>query len=492
MDKKSSNSNENYSNQSSSINRNSSMNQSSTIFISKKAFINSLIILLILTVIAGILTQIIPSGHYKRITTDQGELIIPDSFSFSDNKPLPIYHWFISWFTVLFAPGNLIIISIIIFILLIGTCFAIIDKTKVLHEVINLLSEKFSKNKILLVGIISLFFMLIGSMFGIFEEMLPLIPIILLLSKNFGWDERIALGMSLLATGFGFAAAISNPFTLGVAQRLANIPVFSGTGYRVVVFLIIYLLLFIFLINSIKKQSKISDFKYKDNSIGNVKEKKRIKKSVVFFIIMMLIMILFVTATLFIKAISGLSLPFIALIFIIIAVGTSIIEKIPFKEFTKTALKGFTGIAPAVLLILLAMGVNYIIRKGNIIDTILFYASNQMKKSGSYGTSLLIYLITLFLNFFVGSASAKAFLLMPILTPLADITGITRQVAILAFQFGDGFSNVIYPTNPVLLIGLAISGLSYPKWFKFTWLLQVIVLIITSLLLCIAVAIGYK
>lgn len=471
---------------------------STTIVISKKAFISSVVILLILTLIAGILTQIVPQGQYQRVKTLEGEKIIPDSFSFIDKKPLPIYHWFIAWFEVLLYEGNLLVISIIIFILIIGICFAIIDKTEVLKHVIRLLAEKFSKNRILLVAIISLFFMLLGSMFGIFEEMLPLIPLILLLSFKFGWDELMALGMSLLATGFGFAAAISNPFTLGVAQKLANIPIFSGFGLRLIVFLIIYLILLLFLIRYIKKlgrkeliDEKLNQKESRQKPLDK-KLDKNIKKSIIFFAIMMVLMLIFIILTLFVKAISGLSLPLIAFVFIIIAIGTSIIGKISFKDFLKTAAKGFTGIAPAIILILLAMGVNLLIRKGNIIDTILFYASGQMKKMGSYGTSLGIYFITLFLNFFIGSASAKAFLLMPILTPLADITGVSRQIAVLAFQFGDGFSNVIYPTNPVLLIGLAISGISYPKWFKFTIFLQIIILILTSLLICLAVAIGYR
>ncbi len=489
---------------------------SATIVIGKKAFISSVAILLVLTLIAGILTQVIPQGHYQRVKTIDGETIIPDSFSYAKDKPLPIYHWFIGWIEVLFDSGSLIVISIIVFILIIGTCFAIIDKTNVLQNVIEILTEKFEKNKFILISIITLFFMLIGSMFGIFEEMIPLIPLILILSKNFGWDELMALGMSLLATGFGFAAAISNPFTLGVAQRLANIPVFSGAALRVLIFIVVYIILIAFLELYLKRLSRKQnnmnikpdfgniyktkktdetkdDNKNNNKNNNNLNDKNRImKKSVFFFVFMIILMFIFIVLTLFIKEISGLSLPFIAIVFITITIGTSIIQKIKTKEVLKTALKGFLGIAPAIVLILLAMGVNFIIRKGNIIDTILFFASNQMKKAGSYGTALGIYLITLFLNFFIGSASAKAFLLMPILTPLADITGISRQIAVLAFQFGDGFSNVIYPTNPVLLIGLAISGIAYPKWLKFTIVLQISILIVTALFLCLAVAVGYN
>ncbi len=534
-------------------------NGSTSIVIGKKAFISSVIILLILTLIAGVLTQVIPRGHYQRIKIVDGEVIVPGSFSYTDQKPLPFYNIFYAWIEVLFSPGNILVISIVMFILIIGVCFAIIDKTKVLHEVIRILSIKFAHNKVFLMALVSLFFMLIGSMFGIFEEMIPLIPLILLLCKNFGWDQLLGLSMSLLATGFGFASAISNPFTLGVAQRLASIPIFSGVGLRLIVFITIYLILLLFLMMNAKKaESKkiveddihgkgrvnfsedelfnpetFTNYENSENtSIDKKNEKivkgknheninknknkddenlnkdknnedlnkdrrnsasldKSTKTSVIFFIVMIIIIVLFIVTTLFVKAISSLSLPFIALIIIIIAIGTSAIKKINAKDVFKTAIDGLSGIAPAIILILLAMGVNLIIKKGNIIDTILYYASNRMQKARTYGTALGIYFITLFMNFFIGSASAKAFLLMPILTPLADITGVTRQVAVLAFQFGDGFSNVIYPTNPVLLIGLAISSISYPKWLKYTLGLQLIILLVTSLFICLAVAIGY-
>ncbi|MCX8058577.1 MAG: AbgT family transporter [Spirochaetes bacterium] len=477
-----------------------------TLVISKKAFISTFIILLVLTIISGILTQIIPQGKYERTISEEGEKIIADSFKFIKEKPLPIYHWFLAWIEVLFDKGNILIISIILFILIIGICFSIINYTGILEIIIKILSYKFYKNKFLLLSIITLFFMILGSMFGIFEEMLPLIPLILLLSKNFGWDQLTGLYMSLLATGCGFAAAISNPFTLGVAQKLANIPVLSGAGYRIFIFIFIYFILITFIEIYIKKITKNSIVEkgsnYSTNYIENFNistmENKDIeiinkkKKSITFFIIMIIIMFCFIITTLFINNIASFSIPIIALIFIIIAIGTSIIERVSAKEIIKIGMKGLSGISPAIILILLAMGINYIIKKGNIIDTILFYSSNELKKSGPYITSLGIYLITLFLNFFIGSASAKAFLLMPILTPLSDITGISRQIIVLAFQFGDGFSNVIYPTNPVLIIGLAISGVSYLKWFKATILLQIIIFILTSIFLLIAVSFGYK
>ncbi len=161
------------------------------------------------------------------------------------------------------------------------------------------------------------------------------------------------------------------------------------------------------------------------------------------------------------------------------------------RELTSTFLRGTLSILPAVLLIMMAMSVKHIITSGGIMDTILYRAGEAIKGAGPFTAALLIYLLTMFLNFFVPSASAKAFLMMPILSPLADIVGITRQTAVLAFDFGDGFSNMLYPSNALLLIALGFTVVSYPRWLKWTLPIQCLMAVVTVLFLFIAVNIAY-
>lgn len=498
-------------------------NLSASIVISKKAFITSASIIFALLIVAGILTLVIPTGRYQRVVENGIETVKPGSFTFTSEKRLPIYRWFTAPVEVLFAPGNINVITIILFILIIGSSFAVLDKTNVLQYIIFMLTQRFNKKKNTLFAILILFFMLLGSLFGIFEEMIPLVPLILLLSMNMGYDKYLGLFLSLLATGFGFSSAISNPFTIGVAQKIANLPVFSGFELRMVVFIVIYTVLLLFVINYAKKYSKnlnknadtgslknglsdtfpnyanantvelnrLSKEQRLDEDFAKNLQDKKIKRSIKFFFITISFMFAFIILTLFVKGLSNMSLPFIALIFIFLAIGTSALMKIPAKDVLKYLKNGIVGIAPAALLICLAMGVNHIIKNGGVLDTILYYAANIMTKSSNIVSALIIYYITLIMNFFIGSASAKAFLLLPILTPLADLSSVTRQVAVLAFQFGDGFSNVLYPTNPVLLIALAISGVSYTSWLKKTFLVQIIVFVITSIFIVLAVLIGY-
>ncbi|MFW6294030.1 MAG: hypothetical protein ACOC7V_17155, partial [Spirochaetota bacterium] len=148
-------------------------------------------------------------------------------------------------------------------------------------------------------------------------------------------------------------------------------------------------------------------------------------------------------------------------------------------------------IAPGIVLILMAMSVKHIVESGGIMDTLLFRASDLIAGSSSLVAAFLVYAVTLVMNFFIGSASAKAFLMMPILTPLADLVGITRQTAVLAFGFGDGFSNMIYPSNALLIIALGFTVVSFPRWLRWTIGLQAVVFLLSMLFLAFAAIVGF-
>jgi uncharacterized ion transporter superfamily protein YfcC len=179
------------------------------------------------------------------------------------------------------------------------------------------------------------------------------------------------------------------------------------------------------------------------------------------------------------------------LLFFVAGIGGGRLSGLSFRKIGRIFGQGVVQVLPAVLLILMAMSVKYIITLGGIMDTLLFRAAELIRGTGTFTAALLIYLLTMFLNFFVASASAKAFLMMPILAPLSDLVGLTRQTAVLAFDFGDGFSNMMYPSNPLLLIALGFTVVSYPKWLKWTLPIQGIILGVTVLFLFIAVNIGF-
>lgn len=465
--------------------------------IAKKTFILSVLILLSLMIFAGVLTKLIPGGRYDREVIDGTARIIDGSFKFLETNTLPIYRWFTAPIEVLFGPENILIIVIIIFLLFIGGSFTLLMRSGMINRIMENLILKYKDKKYKLISILSLFFMLFGSFFGIFEELIVLVPFCLVLSRKLGFDSLLGLGISLLSTAFGFSAAIFNPFTIGVAQKLAGLSLYSGTILRIFIFLSVYFILNRFLISYAKKIEKKPELSSVYNEDRALEEKELsliyspnvdsgIRVFSVFLIFMLAIMIL----GFFIPFISEIIFPLLALLFLLSSVISTIISG--YKGVFKALIDGFLGVLPAVLLILMATSIKFIIVEGGVMDTILYSASGYIKDMSAINSLISLYLLVMGLNFFIGSASAKAFLLLPVLIPLVDMVGISRQIAVQTFLFGDGFSNVIYPTNAALMIALGLSVVSFPKWFKWTIKVQFQLMILSVFWIVVALFIGYN
>ncbi len=485
------------------------MTESAEIKIGKKAFITTAVIVLCLMILSGVLTQLIPSGSYDYIEVEGKKLVDPQSYHLVEKPEVPVYRWFTAPAEVLYASSNAqVALVICLLILFIGGGYAVLNRVGVFEEIITKIVKRFGRKRYLLICIISLVFMFFGSTLGMFEEVVALAPIVVILAYTMGWDALLGLGMSLLSICFGFAVAISNPYSVGVSQRMAGLPVFSGASFRLLIFVLLYALLCFFLINYAKKieqdprrsliyaedrdlQKKFHQSAEKGASQIELSDQDRINRAVIWFLCCFGGIIAVIAAANLIEWFSDFSLPGIALLYLIAGVGAGFWGGLRGREVARTFFKGLAGVAPAVLLILMAMSVSYIIERGGVMDTVIHYAAGLIAGASSYVASYLVYGLVLIMNFFIGSATAKAALLIPILTPLADLSGLTRQTMVLAFCFGDGFSNVFYPTNGVLLICLGLTTVSYPKWFRWIGLLQLLVLVITVLMLTAAVWTGY-
>ncbi len=452
---------------------------------------------------AGILTRIIPSGAFERAVIDGKEAIVPNTFVFTDGEGYPIWRWFTAPFEVLWSEDAVTVIFIILFIFIIGGTFTVLDKSGMLKYIMRHLVLRFEGAKYKLMAALVLFFMLFGSVFGIFEELVALVPIVILLSYAMGWDSLTGLGMSALAAGFGFSAATMNPFTLGIAQELAGLPAFSGIIFRIAVFVICYTVLYFFLYRYAKKiekvpersyvygEDRIQKEKYSDTrTLAALPNEKYLGKTVKIFSASLALVIIYIVIGFFVPALSSVSLPVMALVFLVGGLCAAAVSHYG-GNILRDFIAGVGGIAPSALLIMMAMSVKHIITRGGIMDTILYYVSDSASDMGPYGAVIIIFLLVLALNFFVSSGSAKAFLLIPIIAPLAELVGLSKQVSVLAFCFGDGFTNMLYPTNALLMITLGLSVVSYPKWFKWTIPLQLFMLVLNILLLIFAVLIGF-
>lgn len=472
----------------------------SGVSIGAKAFLSSFCILFALLVGAGLLTRLVPSGRFDRIGEGPEARVVAESYRPLPHPDYPVWRWFTAPFEVFGSEDAPLALTVIAFIAIVGGSFAVLQKAGILGASIEALKRRFGGKKYLLLAAVTLFFMLIGSLMGIFEEVIPLVPIAVALSLSLGWDVIVGLGMSILAVNFGFSAAITNPFTIGVAQRLAGLPAFSGSLFRVALFALVYCLYFLWLLfvaRRVEATGKgaglgLTAAPAEAEAAQTVSPNPKLGRGVAFFgfsALGLLAVVMLVSLT---RALSAYSMPITALLFLAVGLGSGLAAGLKGKEAASAFGEGVLGFLPGVVLILMALGVKRIIVQGEIIDTILERARLAMAGSGPAGAAALIYLVTLAVEFFVNSATAKAFLLMPILAPLSDLAGLSRQAAVQAFVFGDGFSNMVYPTNPVLLIALGLAGISWPLWFKKTGLLQLGTFAISMGLLMAAVALGYR
>jgi uncharacterized ion transporter superfamily protein YfcC len=464
------------------------MQTNDVIKIGKKSFIFSFCVLLVLIIISGTLTYALDAGSYDYTLIDGRDSLIQGTYHLTDTPPLPVFRWFTAPFETLAGPDSLTIIVIILFLLFLGGSFAIITSTGALSFAVAKLCEKFINRKYLLLTLTSLFFMLLGTAVGIFEESVLLAPIAVSLAVALGFDVFTGLFISVLSTGFGFAAGVFNPFTTGVAQTLAGVKVFSGAGYRLLGFIVVFLLLNAFIQIYSRKvyvKKQIAAFN------SDISDSQNQKRGVTAFVAMLTVMLIWVILSTMIDGLSDYTMPALALIFLLGGIITGYVAGKTTKMVFKTLLAGMIALLPGVVLILMASSVKYIMHTGGILDTLLYTAGRLMQGMGAYSSVLAIYMLVLVLNFFIGSGSAKAFLVIPIVAPLASMSGVGAQTAILAFLFGDGFSNTFYITNAVLLVTLGITGVSYADWFKKTWVLQLLTLIVTSGLLLLAVVLNY-
>ena len=454
-----------------------------------RSFVIAIGIIFILMVATYILTLVVPGGEYARVQDAAGNTIIDtDHFSYVDGG-IPFWKWLLSPFLVLGAEGSGTIIAVLIFLLIIGGVFNSLSAGGMMNYMLGKIVDRYGGVKYRLMAVLIFFFMAMGSFVGSFEEVIPMAPIVVALAVALGWDTVTGVAMSLLAAGCGFAAGIANPFTIGVAQGLAGLPMFSGIWLRALAFVLIYILLLWYVRRHAHKVEKEEDSA--ELSVEYVPD-ARMDKGLKVFAVMIGAGILIVLSSSFITVLQDYTMIIVALMFLIAGIASVLISGMSIGELGRTFVRGIVAISPSILMILMASSIKYTMTEAKILDTLLHGAAGMAGSMPKAGVILFIYAICLVMNFFISSGSAKAFLLIPIIAPLAQLFGISMQLAIVAFAFGDGFSNVIYPTNAGLLITLGISDVSYSEWFRYAWKFQVLNLILTSALLLLGLAVGYN
>jgi len=471
--------------------------------ISKKAFIQALLIIFSLMMLSGVLTRVMPSGQFARVVEPgRGEVILPETFTFTEAQGLPVWRWFTAPFEVFFSADGFTILGIIIFILLVGVAFAVMERSGILNYALSGIVQRFGERKYTLLLVLTFFFMALGGFFGLLEEVIPLVPIMIALAYSLGWDSLTGLGISILAANVGFSTAVFNFFTIGIAQQLAGLPLFSGWFPRLILFLAVYALTAAFLtryarrVEANPQHSPVyeEDRKEQLNSVEQAEieagDQARLKQAAFFMAFFFGLILVVVMVFSWIEGLNALAMPISGVLFLVGGVGAGLIAGIG-KGAWKAAWQGVAGLAPAVPLLMMAASVKHIIYEGGILDTMLYYAAESFATASPIVSALAIYVLTLVLELFVSSGSAKALLIIPLIMPLADLVGVNRQIAVSAFAFGDGFSNLVYPTNALLLITLSLTVIPYHKWLKWVLRLWAIILPVTVIFLVLAVAFNY-
>lgn len=465
--------------------------------ISVRSFVTVMVLLLVVLLLSGSLSYFVPQGNFQRAADGN---IIPGSYQAGDVEGIALWRIFTAPVRVFASEDAITIIMISVFLLVMSGIFNLLDKTGGIKAFIAYIMRSLKNSGRQVICITVLVFMLFGSLFGMFEELVTLLPLIIVFMLSMQLDTMVGLGTCLMAACFGFSTAITNPFSVGTAAQLAGIPVSSGAWLRVVFFVIVYVLLCIFLLGYLKmirRDPKRSpsyeiDQKKRENLMvqkedASQDQQKIFRVYALFFAIQGALLV----AIACVRAISGLAIPILAASFLIFGLLAGQLVCKNFRAVLSYFLKGGAAMLPAVAMIALASSVKLVMAESNIIDTVMHSVLQLLEGKGKFVTILLIYGLILFLQLFIGSASAKIFLVMPIVLPITNALGISPTLVILTYCMADGFTDVILPTNPVLLIGLSMANVSYWKWLKWTWKLQLLLFIVSVLVLFLGVSVGY-
>ena len=468
-----------------------------SINIEKRAVIIGAAVVLALFITAYILTFVLERGAYLR---DAEGSIIPGTYT-ADPSLDGIKWWqFILAPVMILSPtsdGYMTVWAIIILLFIIGAVFTALDATGIMVYMVEFLNAKLGHRKYLLLFLMSFSFMFLGSTAGMFEELIPLVPVVVMLCYALGWDALVGLAISVIASCFGFSAGVVNPFTVGVAQTIGGLELYSGIGLRILTFVLAYIILMAFLYPYARKIERYperlpvfkedsirkSDFNFR---LTDFKEDKGKNKALLWFGVWMLVVVAFALTSIAWKALADYLMYIILAIYVIAGVGASLMCGLKGKALLKELGYGAVRLLPAVILILIAGGIRYIVEEGDIMDTILYKFITLIGDKGGFGTTILIYLIIFVFEIFIQSGSAKALLLMPMIFDLCSLVGIHPQVAVLAFAFADGFSNVILPTNAGLLLILGLTTVDYGTWFK--WSIKIHLVLFAATLGVLAIA----
>lgn len=452
---------------------------------------HTLVLIFGMIVLAQLLTYVLPQGEYQRATFPgtHREAVVPNTYA-----PVETTVRLSPWHALTAIPkGFSAAQDIIFFVFIVGGAFGVFRATGAADAMIGALLRRMGhRPALLIVGGISLF-MLGSSTIGMAEEYLPFVPLLLTLCIALGYDAVTAVAIMCVGYGVGYGTAVINPFTVIVAQNVAGVEQSSGMGLRVilgVVFLALgvhHVLRYANRVKADPSKSLVADIE-PDPLFNRVNQ---VPLTGSHYVAVAAIVFSIVGLVIGIKR-HDWYLMEMGAIFLGLTVFLGAIARLGVDKTASAFCTGATELTTTALLIGFARTIELILDEGQIIDTIVHAVSGPLASAGPYLSAVGMFFVQSLCNLFIPSGSGQAYVTMPLMGPIADLSNVTRQVAVLAYQFGDGFTNIIVPTNAVLIGILTMARIPFERWLRFVLPFMIKVWIVGSIALVLAVAIGYR
>ncbi len=460
-----------------------------------KASFNTLVMIFAVVALTAAATWILPGGEYGREVKNGKTLVVPNSFSYTESRPQGVG-------ALLMSPvkGFIQGANIIVFLFVIGGSFMVIQTTGAVIVSVQHLAFTFSRKPHLqkfFIPVTMTIFSIGGAVFGSSEETMPFILIFIPLALSLGYDSLVGTAIPFLGTAAGFAGSVLNPFTVGIAQSIAELPLYSGLGFRIVIWFISTVSMIVFVsryASKVKAAPRLSpvyelDMERKhafhiDNDVHVTFTRSHAYVLAAFGMAMVGLIVGILRLGWYINEIAAL--------FLGLGIVCGVAGKLTLTEMTDSFRNGARDMVGVALIIGCARAILVIATDGKILDLMLFSLSGVINGVHPVFAAQMMFMMQCVINFFVHSASGQAMITMPIMAPLADVVGITRQTAVLAFQFGEGWINPILPTSGVTMGVLGLANISWAKWFKWMLPAEIYFFIVALILLAIAVVINYQ
>lgn len=430
-----------------------------------------------LILFSAVLTWLVPAGEFLRESINGREVVVDGSFHFVDRAP-QTWQVFSAFFNGFVDKAD-----IIIFILMVGGAFWILNNSHAIDVgVMAFLRrvQRLSRYKLIrkvgvdniIISLVMILFSLFGAIFGMSEETIAFVVVFIPLAIQMGYDSIVGVCMCYVAAHIGFAGAMLNPFTIGIAQGIADLPLFSGLEYRFFCWIVLTIIGIAFVLwyaHRVKTKPerspvhKLDDY-WRERAEATENTSLSIRHTCILILLFLTIVALVVGVLAFDWYIAEISALFLAM-----GIIAGIIDHQSADDIAKLFLAGCKDILSAALVVGLASGIIFILRDGKIIDTLLYALTRSLTQTGEVVSLGVMYIFQTLLNIVMPSGSAKAALTMPIMAQFADLIDVSRQTTVLAFQFGDGFTNMLTPTSGVLIGVLGVARIPYGTWLKWVW-----------------------